>query len=174
VVNTSCDYRLRIVDESAVHEQLRASVAALLAETLDDGPMYLVCAWRTLAPSARAIAFDSDGHVVGHAAAFCVPSRRPAEVYGLGDVAVAPRHRSRGVARRLCGLVTAACWQRGAAAIVAKTKPLRGVLGELGFVAVDESRFYYTDGGRRVAHPDWMAVAIPALPEPIELLHGDF
>jgi predicted N-acetyltransferase YhbS len=76
-------------------------------------------------------------------------SCRPATaLLGLGDVAVAPDHRRRGVARTVCALATQEGWRLHASAILAKTKPLRGVLGDLGFEPVSEGRFYYVDGGR--------------------------
>lgn len=166
-------YRFQIVAEERLHPELRRRIATLLEATLDDGPAYAGRAWRTLEPFKRVVAMV-DGEVVGSASVFRVPCRPAVQVSGLGDVAVDLHHRRQGIARRLCGLATTACWQAGADAVVAKTKPLRGVLTALGFVAVEDLSFYSTQSGRRERHPDWMAAAAGPLPASVELLQGDF
>jgi GNAT superfamily N-acetyltransferase len=167
-------HRFLLVAERDLDPRLRGLIGELLAATLDAGPAYLGRAWRTIEPFVRAVALDRSGAVVGHAAGFRVPSRPAARIHGLGDVAVDPRHRRRGAARRLCALVTDACWRDGADAVVAKTTPLRGVLGDLGFTAVTDFRLYYEERGACVRHPDWMAAFATELPRPLQLLEGDF
>jgi GNAT superfamily N-acetyltransferase len=166
-------YRFDVLAEERLDRDLRRRIATLLEATLDDGTAYAGRAWRTLAPFERVVAM-AGGEVVGNASLFRVPCRPAGKVAGLGDVAVDPRHRRRGIARRLCGLGTAACWRDGSDAVIAKTKPLRGVLADLGFVAVDDLSFYYRDGDRRERDPDWMAVTAGRLPPAVELLQGDF
>jgi bacteriocin biosynthesis cyclodehydratase domain-containing protein len=96
-------YRYLTVAEDGLEPALRAAIAALLAATLDDGEAYRGRAWRTLRPAFRVIALARD-EPVGQASAFWVPCRPPTRLLGLGDVAVAPEHRRRKVARTVCGL----------------------------------------------------------------------
>ena len=103
-----------------------------------------------------------------------MPCRPPTRLVGIGDVAVAPDHRHRQVARTLCTLATQEAWRLHASAILLKTKPLRTVFGELGFVAATDGRFFYKENGTRTVHPDWMAAVGAGLPAAIELEEGDF
>lgn len=165
--------RFVLVEEGDLDAELRAGVGMLLAATLDDGPAYVRTGWRTLIPFVRAVAVTGDGIPVGHAAGFRVPCRPHAEVRGLGDVAVDPRHRGRGIARRLCAMATAACWDDGAELVVAKTRPLRGVAADLGYRAVNDFALYVEDDVCCWRHPEWMAVRKRELPR-LRLLQGDF
>ena len=168
-------YRFLIVGEDGVERALRGGLATLLAATLDDGERYLRRAWRTLRPTFRVIALHEDeGEPVGQASCFWVPCRPATPLLGLGDVAVAPDHRRRGVARTLCALATEEGWRLHASAMLAKTKPLRAVLGDLGFEPVTNGRFFYLEDGARTAHPDWMAAIRIELPPELELEEGDF
>jgi GNAT superfamily N-acetyltransferase len=166
-------YRFLIVGEDGVERALRGGLATLLAATLDDGERYLRRAWRTLRPTFRVIALE-EGEPVGQASCFWVPCRPATPLLGLGDVAVAPDHRRRGVARTLCALATEEGWRLHASAMLAKTKPLRAVLGDLGFEPVTNGRFFYLEDGARTAHPDWMAAIRIELPPELELEEGDF
>jgi GNAT superfamily N-acetyltransferase len=167
-------YRFLIVGEDGVGPALRAGLAILLAATLDDGQCYVRRAWRTLRPAFRVIGLDDEGEPVGQASCFWVACRPPSPLLGLGDVAVAPDHRRRGVARTACALATQEGWRLHASAILAKTKPLRGVLGDLGFEPVTNGRFFYLEDGERTMHPDWMAAVRVELPPELELEEGDF
>lgn len=167
-------YRFLTVPEDGLQRDLRRGLSTLLSATLDDGERYLRTAWRTLAPAFRVIALDDAGDPIGQASCFWVPSRPPVRLLGLGDVAVAPDHRRRGVARAVCSLATAEGWRLHAAGILAKTKPLRTVLADLGYVAIEDGRFYYVEGGVPTSHPDWMAAVRAPLPTPLELEEGDF
>jgi GNAT superfamily N-acetyltransferase len=166
-------YRFLIVGEDGVQSALRGGLATLLAATLDDGERYLRRAWRTLRPTFRVVALDDEGEPVGQASCFWVPCRPATPLLGLGDVATAPDHRLRGVARTVCALATEEAWRLHASAVLAKTKPLRGVLDELGFEPVTNGRFFYLEGGARTAHPDWMAAVRVQLPPEVELEEGD-
>jgi len=165
--------RFLLVDERRLDADLRARVGRLLAATLDDGPAYLGTASRTLVPFVRAVALAGDGVPVGHAAGFRVPCRPQAEVRGLGDVAVEPHHRGRSLARRLCAMATAACWDDGADLIVAKTRPLRGVAADLGYAALDDFALYVEDEACCWRDPAWMAASRRDVPR-LRLLEGDF
>lgn len=168
-------YRFMVVGEDGLGQELRGGLATLLSATLDEGERYRERAWRTLRPAFRVVALGVDGEPVGQGSCFWVPCRPPTRLLGLGDVAVAPDHRRRQVARTVCTLATHEGWRLHASAILAKTRPLRTVLGDLGYVAVTNGRFSYRDeAGARVAHPDWMAAVQTALPAAIELEEGDF
>jgi GNAT superfamily N-acetyltransferase len=92
-------YRCLVCDEDGIGLELRHGLAMLLGAILDDGEVYRRRAWRTLRPTFRVVALQADGEPVGQASCFSVPTRPPIRLIGLGDVAVAPEHRRRGVAR---------------------------------------------------------------------------
>ena len=165
--------RFALVDERDLDADLRSRVGRLLAATLDDGPVYLGSASRTLVPFVRVLAFAEDDAIVGHAACFRVPCQPPIAVRGLGDVSVHAAHRGRGIARRLCEIATTACWDDGALAIVTKTKPLRRVASDLAYAAVRDFSIYVEDRRSCWRHPDWMAAGKDSLPR-LRLLEGDF
>lgn len=167
-------YRYLVVDEDGLGTDLRRGLAVLLAAILDDGERYRCRAWRTLRPAFRVVALQADGGPIGQASCFWVPCRPPTRLVGIGDVAVAPDHRHRQVARTLCTLATQEAWRLHASAILLKTKPLRSVFGELGFVAATDGRFFYKENGTPTVHPDWMAAVGAELPATIELEEGDF
>ena len=167
-------YRYMIVGEDGLGPGLRGGLATLLSSILDDGERYRERAWRTLRPAFRVVALDLEGEPVGQASCFWVPSRPPSMLLGLGDVAVAPAHRGRHVARTVCTLATHEAWRLHASAVLAKTKPLRSVLASLGFIAIADQRFYYVENGARTSHPDWMAAIRAPLPTPLQLDEGDF
>jgi GNAT superfamily N-acetyltransferase len=164
---------IRVLDEDAVGASLRARVGELLAGILDDGPRYRGEGWRTLRPCFRVVALD-DGAPVGQVSGFAVEARPEVRLIGLGDLAVDPGHRMRGLARRLCAAATTEARRRGAGVMLAKTRPMRKVLGELGFVAVERFDYYYEEGGACVRHPDWMALVIERHAIPVRLEEGDF
>jgi len=168
-------YRFLVVQEDGIGIELRHGLAMLLAAILDDGEVYRRRAWRTLRPTFRVVATQADGEPVGQASGFAVPTRPPVRLVGIGDVAVAPEHRRRNVARTLCAVATQEAWRLHAAAILLKTKPLRKVFADLGFgeVATD-GPFFYLENGERAVHPDWMAAFATGLPPSIELEEGDF
>jgi Acetyltransferase (GNAT) family len=166
-------YHYLTVGEDGLEPALRNGIAALLAATLDDGEAYRGRAWRTLRPAFRVIALARD-EPVGQASAFWVPCRPPTRLLGLGDVAVAPEHRRRQVARTVCGLAVREGWRLHAIAILAKTKPLRTVLGDLGFAAATDGRFFFVENGGHGIHPNWMAAVRGALPDAVLLEEGDF
>ena len=167
-------YRYLVVAEDGLGLELRHGLAMLLAATLDDGEVYRRRAWRTLRPTFRVIALQADGEPVGQASCFSVPTRPPIRLVGLGDVAVAPEHRGRQVARTLCGLAVQEAWRLHASAILLKTKPLRGVFRGLGFAEATDGRFFYRENGTPTVHPDWMAAVSGELPPTVELEEGDF
>lgn len=164
---------ITVLDEQALGAPLRGAVGELLAAILDDGPRYRGRGWRTLRPSFRVIAL-AGGELVAQVSAFAVTSRPDVRVYGLGDLAVDPCHRGRGIARRLCVEVADEAGRRGAGVVLAKTRPMRKVLSELGFVAVERFDYYYEHDGACVRHPDWMARVIDRHPVPVRLSEGDF
>jgi GNAT superfamily N-acetyltransferase len=167
-------YRYLVVDEDGLEPDLRHGLAVLLAASLDEGERYLRRAWRTLRPSFRVVALQADGEPIGQISAFWVPTRPQMRLVGLGDAAVAPHHRGRGVGRTLCTLVTQESWRLHASAILLKTKPMRKVFTELGFAAATEGPFFYFEKGKRTTHPDWMAAFVADLPPSVELEEGDF
>jgi predicted N-acetyltransferase YhbS len=166
-------YRVCLISERAIAPALRRELAELLSGILDDGPLYAGEAWRTIPPAFRAVV-SRDGRVVGQASGFAVETEPDVDLVGLGDVAVDPQHRRRGLARALCRLVTDEARRRGAAVALAKTKPLRTVLGDLGYRPVTTFAYYHEQHGACLRHPDWMAVAWRAHPTPVRLREGDF
>jgi GNAT superfamily N-acetyltransferase len=169
----SAGYRYLTVAEDGLEPALRSGIAALLEATLDDGEAYRERAWRTLRPAFRVIALAHE-EPVGQASGFWVPCVPPARLLGLGDVAVAPAHRRRRIARTLCTLATREGWRLHASAILAKTKPLRTVLGDLGFAEATDGRFSFVENGGPAVHPDWMAAVRDGLPATVLLEEGDF
>jgi len=167
-------YRYLVVDEDGLGTDLLRGLAVLLAAILDDGARYSRRAWRTLRPAFRVVALRSDGEPVGQASCFWVPTRPPIRLVGLGDVAVAPDHRRRQVARTVCGLAVQEAWRLHAAAVLLKTKPLRTVFADIGFVEAIDGRFFYMEDAARKVHPDWMAAVRDELPATVELEEGDF
>jgi GNAT superfamily N-acetyltransferase len=163
-----------LVDEDGLGAPLRAEVGALLAGILDEGPRYRGGGWRTLRPSFRALALDAGGRPAGQVSAFEVVTEPDVGLYGLGDLAVHPRHRGHGLARRLCAAAVAEARGRGAGVLLAKTQPMRKVLAELGFAAVERFDYYYEEDGACVRHPDWMAAVLRPHPTPVRLAEGDF
>jgi hypothetical protein len=121
-------YRYMIVGEDGLGSELLGGLAALLCTTLDEGERYSERAWRTLRPAFRVVALAGDGAPVGQASCFWLPCQPACRLLGLGDVAVAPAHRRRQVARTACTLATAEAWRLHADAILAKTRLLRTVL----------------------------------------------
>jgi GNAT superfamily N-acetyltransferase len=167
-------YRYLVVGEDGVGSDLRRGLAMLLGAILDDGERYRRRAWRTLRPAFRVVALHVDGEPIGQASGFFVPCRPQVRLVGLGDVAVAPDHRRRQVGRTVCALATQEAWRLHAVAILLKTKPLRTVFGELGFLEATDGPFFYTENGVPTVHPDWMAAVSDDLPAAIELEEGDF
>jgi GNAT superfamily N-acetyltransferase len=167
-------YRYLVVDEDGLGADLRRGLAVLLAAILDDGATYRRRAWRTLRPTFRVVAVQADGEPIGQASCFWVPCRPATRLLGLGDVAVTPDHRRRQVARTVCGLAVQEAWRLHASAILLKTKPLRTVFNDLGFVEATDGRFFCKDNGTPAVHPDWMAAFAADLPPTIELEEGDF
>jgi hypothetical protein len=157
-----------------VGRDLRAGLVALLSTTLADGERYRPDAWRTLRPAFRVVALDHGGRPVGQASCFWVPCRPPTALLGLGDVCVEPEHRHRRVARTVCTLATAEGWRLHASAMLAKTRPLRTVLADLGYVPATDGRFFHLERGERRVHPDWMAAIRTPLPDAVHLEEGDF
>jgi GNAT superfamily N-acetyltransferase len=166
-------YRYLVVDEDGLEADLRQGLAVLLGATLDDGARYRRRAWRTLRPSFRVVALQAD-EPVGQISAFFVPTRPSIRLVGLGDAAVAPEHRLRGIGRTVCDLAVREAWRLHANAILLKTKPMRGVFADLGFAAATDGPFFYFENGERTTHPDWMAAFATELPPDVELEEGDF
>lgn len=167
-------YRYLVVDEDGLEADLRRGLAVLLAACLDDGERYRRRGWRTLRPSFRVVALQADGEPIGQISAFFVPTRPSIRLVGLGDAAVAPDHRLRGVGRTVCGLAVQEAWRLHASAILLKTTPMRKVFADLGFAAAADGPFFHFENGRRATHPDWMAAFATDLPPSIELEEGDF
>jgi len=166
-------YAYLTVEEAGLGDRLRQGLAALLAATLDDGDAYRERAWRTLRPAYRVVALTA-GEPIGQASCFWVPCRPPTRLLGLGDVAVAPAHRRRQVARTLCTIATQEGWRLHASAVLAKTIPLRKVLRELGYAEATDGRFISIENGGRGIHPNWMAAVHDELPATVLLEEGDF
>ena len=171
---TTTRYRYLVCDEDGIGIELRHGLAMLLAAILDDGEVYRRRAWRTLRPTFRVVALQADGEPVGQASGFSVPTRPPIRLIGIGDVAVAPEHRRRQVARTVCSLAVQEAWRLHATAILLKTRPLRTVFADLGFEAAAEGPFWHREAGARTTHPDWMAAFATELPASVELEEGDF
>jgi GNAT superfamily N-acetyltransferase len=166
-------YRYLVVDEDGLEDGLRRSLAVLLAAILDDPERYRRRAWRTLRPTFRVVALQA-GEAIGQISAFLVPTRPSIRLIGLGDAAVEPDHRGRGVGRTLCSLATQEAWRLHAGAILLKTKPMRTVFFDLGFAAATDGPFFFFEHGERTTHPDWMAAFAVDVPPSIELEEGDF
>jgi GNAT superfamily N-acetyltransferase len=162
------------VAESDLGAEERRRIGDLLAGILDEGPRYRDRAWRTLPPLFRSLAVAPSGAVVGQASGFAVQAWPAVRVMGLGDLAVEPAWRGRGLARGLCSAVVREAWERDAGVLLAKTRPMRRVLADLGFEPVTAFAFYWEDERACHRHPDWMAATRVAAPTPTWLAHGDF
>lgn len=167
-------YRYMIVGEDGLGTELLGGLAELLSANLDEGERYRERAWRTLRPTYRIVALSRDDAPVGQASCFWVPCQPAFRLLGLGDVAVAPAHRRRQVARTLCSLAAAEAWRLHAGAILAKTTLLRAVLADLQFARATDGRFFWLQDGERTVHPDWMAAVRTRLPASLRLEEGDF
>jgi GNAT superfamily N-acetyltransferase len=167
-------YTTLVIDEASIAPSVRSRIGVLLASILDDGVRYRAEGWRTLRPRFRALAYSEAGGLVAQASGFAVPSSPDVRLYGLGDVAVDPGHRRRGIARRLCAAVTEEASRRDAGVVLAKTQPLRTVLADLGYLPVTRFDYYHERDGACSRHPDWMALVRSRHPTPVRLAEGDF
>src|SRR4051794_3500716 len=146
-------YRYMIVGEDGLGTELLGGLAELLSATLDEGERYGERAWRTLRPTYRIVALGRDDAPVGQASCFWVPCQPAFRLLGLGDVAVAPAHRRRQVARTLCSLAAAEAWRPHAGAILAKTTLPRTGLGGLQVAPGTRGGFFLVAGGEAARHP---------------------
>ena len=138
------------------------------------GPEYAERPWRRVRPECRAIA-RIDGELVAQVSAFPIVTDPPRALYGIGDLAVAPRARGRGVAARLGEEITAECWRRGGEILLADTVTHLRRDFRTGHAPVPRFRFWYERDGACHWHPNWTARI--RHPEPrvrLRLEEGDF
>jgi GNAT superfamily N-acetyltransferase len=162
------------IAEGGLSADERRRIGELLAGILDEGHRYRERGWRTLPPLFRSLAVTASGEVVGQVSGFGVQAWPAVRVIGLGDLAVDPSWRGRGLARALCSAVVCEAWERDADVLLAKTRPMRRVLADLGFQPVTGFAFYWEDAGACHRHPDWMAASRVTAPTATWLAHGDF
>ena len=169
------EYGVELMDEAALGEPDRATIATLLADAFDEhSEAYRERAWRTIAPTFRTVA-RSGGEIVGQQSVFELQTDPPRRVFGLGDVAVRTDSRRRGIARSLIERVVEESWQRGAEIVLTDTSALRDTFTTLGFRPVPRFAFYYERTGECRWHPQWLAATRATIPRtPLRLEEGDF
>jgi predicted N-acetyltransferase YhbS len=169
------DHRVQLVDEALLGKADRESIATLLAEAFErHKALYRTRGWRTIPPTFRGLA-RSGANVVGQVSVFDIPTHPRRRVFGLGDLAVTPDHRRRGVARSLIEQAVEECWRRSADIILTDTAVLRQPFIELGFASVPRFALYYERDRACRWHPRWLFAARTPIPRPrLRLAEGDF
>lgn len=164
-----------IVSESDLDETTLRELSGLLSSVMKRlGPQYAERPWRRIRPERRAIA-RIEGEIVGQLSAFRIGCDPPRVLYGLGDLAVAPRARGRGVAVRLGDDMTQECWRRGGEILLVDTVTHKARDFRTGHAPVPRFRFWYERDGACHWHPNWTAKV--RHPEPrvrLRLEEGDF
>jgi predicted N-acetyltransferase YhbS len=107
-------------------------------------------------PAFRTLA-RVDGEVVGQQSAFRIDTDPSSRLFGLGDVAVHPDHRGRGIARSLIRLAVEQARERGAEVILTDTVAVATTFQALGFRPVPRFSLYYERDGSCRWHPRWLA-----------------
>lgn len=166
----------RVIDEAALTRGLRRRTGRLLAAEWGE-------AWRgdayagTHPPEFRVLQRSRLGRLLGHVSAFRIQTEPARTLYGIGDLVVRPSARGLGIARAICALAVAECFNgRGAEIVLVDTLAARSAFLELGFRPVDGFEFHYRATTACVRHEHWMVERRdgPAF-ERIRLLeHGDF
>lgn len=165
---------LRVVEESELDDRLRGEIGEFICDIYErKGASYLGRAWRTIPPAARVLALADNG-LVGHVSVF-FPRTQPAlRLAGIGDLAVAPRARRRGIARALLREAVFQGWRRGADAQVAATEAVRSTLGRLAFSPVEDFSLYWIEDHACRRSPHWLLAEAEPLPRPLRLIDPDF
>jgi predicted N-acetyltransferase YhbS len=174
-VHSPIDYRVQPVDEAQLAKSDRESIAMLLAEAFErHKELYRTRGWRTIPPTFRVLA-RSGADIVGQVSVFDIPTHPPRRLFGLGDLAVRPDRRRRGVARALMEQAVQECWRRSADIILTDTAVLRQPFIELGFAPVPRFALYYERDGACRWHPRWLFAAKTPVSRPrLRLVEGDF
>ncbi|HEX2016986.1 MAG TPA: GNAT family N-acetyltransferase [Solirubrobacteraceae bacterium] len=170
---TASPYESQVVDEERLSDADRRRAGALLAGEWGEQ-------WRRDAhagpypPEFRILARGDHDELAGHVAAFAIPTEPAVRLYGIGDLVVAPAHRRRGVAHRLCSAVVGEAWRRGAQLILVDTLAAESIFLGLGFTPAPPFRYFYVRDRACHRHRHWLAAG--RLPhDRLELLeHGDF
>jgi GNAT superfamily N-acetyltransferase len=164
-----------LVSEDDLDDATLRELSGLLSSVMRRlGPQYAERPWRRLRPEHRGIA-RMDGEIVGQLSAFRVGTDPPRVLYGLGDLAVAPRARGRGVAVWLGDVLTQECWRRGGEILLVDTVTHLARDLRTGHVPVPRFRFWYERDGACHWHPNWTTRI--RHPEPrvrLRLDEGDF
>ena len=101
-----------------------------------------------LRPGTNAVALvaDASGRVVGYLVGWVI-----ADELHVGNIAVAPGHRRRGIARAMLGTLLRAAVEEGAVLATLEVRPSNraawGLYGSFGFRPVAVRTGYYTDNG---------------------------
>ena len=171
--STPIEYEL--VPEADLDEQTLRELSGLLSSVMKRlGPQYAERPWRRIRPEYRGIA-RMDGEIVGQLSAFRVRTEPERVLYGLGDLAVAPHARGRGVAVELGESITQECWRRGGEILLVDTVTHRARDWRTGHAPVPRFRFWYERDGACHWHPNWTTKI--RHPEPrvrLRLEEGDF
>ena len=169
------EHRVEFIAEALLEESDRESIATLLAGAFGrHKDSYRTRGWRTIPPTFRVIA-RADAQIVGQLSVFDIATDPQRRLFGLGDVAVTPDRRRRGVARSLVEHAVEECWRRGADVVLTDTGVLRQVFIALGFAPIPRFAFYYERDGACRCHALWLAAAKTPVPRPrLRLLEGDF
>ena len=164
-----------LVSEDDLDDVTLRELSGLLSSVMQRlGSQYAERPWRRLRPEYRCIA-RVDGEIVGQVSAFRVETDPPRVLYGIGDLAVAPRARGRGVAVSLGEAVSGECWRRGGEVLLADTVTHLARDFRTGHAPVPRFRFYYERDGACHWHPNWTTRIHH--PEPrvrLRLEEGDF
>lgn len=164
-----------VVSEDDLDEATLRELSALLSGVMTRlGDQYAERPWRRLRPEFRAIA-RIGGEMVGQLSGFrvgCDPAR---VLYGIGDLAVVPEARGRGVAVELGERTTQECWRRGGEILLVDTVTHRARDWRTGFAPVPRFRFWYERDGACHWHPNWTTkIRHPDPRVRLRLDEGDF
>jgi predicted N-acetyltransferase YhbS len=163
--------RLMTLEEHDLLAPLRADLDDLLGtafESVRRPP--LGRAWTHAAPTARVVAFTSDGSIAGQVAV--IDAGRGARVTGIADLIVAPASRGTGVASALLDALLVTPLAREADIVFAASghPRVRHHLMARGFRPVNGFELYWATPHACHRNPDWILRGRPK--RPIEVI-GD-
>ncbi len=168
-------WAVEVVDEQGLRREDRRAVGELLAAAFDYAG-YREDGHRGVVPEFRVLVRGRGGRLLGQRSAFRLENDRGLVAYGLGDAAVHPPARRRGIGAALVEAGIEEARRRGAQAILTYTEPLAGHYRRRGF----------RPAGDMIAAPDlpehrqmallWMAdgLAAPSACDPLWIEPGDF
>jgi len=166
--------RAVVVEERTLPRSLRRQAAALL--TVEWGGAWARRGYAgDFPPEFRVLALSGDDTVVGHVAAFVIPTFPSRPLRGIGDLVVAAESRGRGIAGLICEKIVTESRARGTETILVDTLAARGIFTRLGFSDVVGFAYFYEEDGSCRRQPHWLQWHEGPDPPRLELLaHGDF